>query len=119
MRLGGHVNGYLFIRQYAHDWAATPSASFELRRDDVIGPRPRPGLEEIRSALERTAAFVRQAPAFWADISDYWAEHAVNEIVPQEEADSKTDVTVPSGHRFACGYFRLEPDQALVVRPER
>lgn len=106
---------YLFIRQYAHDWASTRSASFQLHRDDVPGPRPPLRLDEICTALERTADFVQQAPAFWADISDYWAEHAVNRIVPQQEADAKTDITVPSGHRFACGYFQLEPDQGLVV----
>ena len=106
---------YLFIRQYAHDWRETRSATFELRREDATGSPPSLGLDEIRVALERTAAYVQQAPPFWADISDYWAEHALNEIVPQAEADSKTDITVPSGHRFACGYFRLESDQALVV----
>lgn len=106
---------YLFIRQYAHDWSTTRSATFHLRREDASGPRPPLALGEVRSALERTAAFVQHAPAFWADISDYWSERAVNRIVPQEDADAKTNITVPSGHRFACGYFRLEADQALVV----
>lgn len=107
---------YLLIREYSHDWSATRGGSFTIRRDDVSGPRPPLGLEQIRTALERTAAFVQRGPAFWADISDYWAGHAVNRVVPQVDADEKTEIAAPSGHRFACGYFRLEPDEALVVR---
>ena len=107
---------YVFIRQYAHDWSETVSGSFELDRLDSTGPRAPITLDHVQEALERTARFVQSAPALWTGISDYWAENAVNEIVAQEEASSDTDITVPSGHRFACGYFELEADEALVVR---
>ncbi len=107
----------VFIREYAHDWSRTRGARLELVRADASpGLRPPLTLEEITDALERTARFVETAPATWADISDYWAGTAKNRIVPQEGASSDTDIVVPSGHRFACGYFELEPDEALVVR---
>ncbi len=106
----------LFIRQYAHDWRETTSATYAIRREGVTAPPLPLRLERVRRALERTASYVRRAPPFWAGISDYWASTAVNRIVPQESADERTDVTVPTGHRFACGYFRLEPDEALELR---
>jgi hypothetical protein len=107
---------YLFIRQYTHDWEDTRPARLELVREDVAGPRPPLGLEEVHRALERTAAFLKEQPGFWADVSDYWAANAVNVIVDQGQTDSKTDITVPTGHRFACGWFQLEPDEALEIR---
>ena len=109
---------YVFIRQYAHDWSETASGTFEILRTDSPTPSGPLGMEQVRVALERTATFVQSAPALWAGISDYWADHAVNQIVPQEAASSDTDITVPSGHRFACGYFRLAADEALVVQFE-
>lgn len=106
----------LFIRQYAEDWSKTESASYAIEREDVAGAPPPLTLARLTEGLERTARFVATAPPFWAAISDYWKGHAVNRILPQEDADSRTDVTVPSGHRFACGYFRLAPDEALEIR---
>ncbi len=106
----------LFIRQYAHDWSATTSASYAIRREGAAEAPAPLELARVRDALERTAAYVRAAPLFWAGISDYWARSAVNVIVPQDSADDRTDVTVPTGHRFACGWFQLEPDEALEVR---
>lgn len=105
----------LFIRQYAHDWSSTTSATYAIRREGARGHPPPLTLARVQDALERTASYVREAPLFWAGISDYWARTAVNRIVPQETADDRTDVTVPSGHRFACGWFELGPDEALVV----
>jgi hypothetical protein len=106
----------VFVRQYAHDWETTRSATFAIEREGANGRRPPITLAHVERALERTAAYVRSAPPFWAGISQYWSSHAENEIVAQEDADSRTDITVPTGHRFACGYFRLEPDEALEVR---
>jgi hypothetical protein len=106
---------YLFIRQYAHDWSTTERGTFEIEREGASGYRKPLTLDEIRAALERTSAFVQQAPAVWSGISDYWAGYASNQIVTQETAASDTDIVVPSGHRFACGYFRLEPDEAVVI----
>jgi hypothetical protein len=106
---------YLFIREYAHDWSKLRPGSFTIARSDVSLPKPPLELSAIRRALSDAANFVRSAPPFWAGISEYWAGFAVNQIVHQEQADSATDITVPSGHRFACGYFRLEPGDALHV----
>jgi hypothetical protein len=107
----------LFVRQYAHDWEATQSATYEIEYEPGTPRSPRPPLSmaELEDGLARTANFVATAPPFWAAVSEYWKGYAVNKIVPQEAADSSTDITVPSGHRFACGYFMLEPDEALVI----
>lgn len=105
----------LFIRQYAPDWSQTESASYEIECEGETGTRPALTLDGLMEGLERTAAFVTTAPPFWAGISDYWKEQPVNEIMPQQEADSKTDITVPSGHRFAVGYFACAFDEAIVI----
>lgn len=107
---------YLMIRQYAHDWSDLVPGRFAIELEGGSPPRPPLGLGEIRRALRETAGFLHRAPEFWASISDYWAGRAVNCFLPQLEADRRTDVAPPSGHQFSCGYFRLEPDQALLVR---
>ena len=86
-----------------------------MHREGAAAAKSPLDLAALRRGLEGTAHFIATAPPFWAAVSDYWAGYSVNQIVPQEEADSKTDITVPSGHRFACGWYELEPDQALVV----
>jgi hypothetical protein len=107
---------YVMIRQYAHDWSGVEPGRFEIEL--VGGERERPPLadEAARRALRETAAFVRSASGFWASISDYWAGRAPNRFLPQLEADRRTDVAPPSGHQFSCGWFRLAPDEALLVR---
>ncbi|MCP4903556.1 MAG: DUF1214 domain-containing protein [bacterium] len=78
-------------------------------------------LERVREALADTVAFTRGASEIWAGISDYWSGFAVNRLVPQLDADARTDIAPPSGHHFSCGYFRIEPDEALLLRfdPDR
>lgn len=107
---------YLMIRQYAHDWSGTLPGRFAIELVGAEPERPPLGMDEIRRALRDTASFVRTAPEFWASISDYWAGRAPNRFLPQLEADRRTDVAPPSGHQFSCGYFRLEPELALLVR---
>jgi hypothetical protein len=107
---------YMMIRQYAHDWSGLTPGRFAIEPEGGDPGRPPLGMEEIRRALRDTAAFLRSAPEFWASISDYWAERAPNQFLSQLEADRRTDVAPPSGHQFSCGYFRLEPDEALLVR---
>lgn len=137
---------YLMIREYAHDWRTTRAGSFEIRREPASGaPRPL-GLEAARAGLARAAEFVARATSFWASLSDHWAGLAPNrfvftprgggtqlrrlddrgreipqpgwERVPQIDADARTEVAPPAGHQFSCGWFRLEEDEALVVRFE-
>ena len=105
----------LFLRQYAHDWSGLEPASYEIACIDASEVRPPVTLDTMREAFERTATFVATAPPFWAGISEYWRGHAVNEIVPQVDADDRTDVTEPTGHRFACGYYELAEHEALEI----
>lgn len=106
---------YVFIRQYAHDWSRTEEAVLRITREDSPSRVAPLDLLTLGRALEGTSRFVSTAPPFWAAISDYWVGYSVNQIVRQDQADSKTDITVPSGHTFACGWYQLEPDEALLV----
>jgi hypothetical protein len=105
---------YLMIRQYAHDWSSLTPSLFTILAEQPGEVVPL-SLEKISANLLETARFVREQPPFWANISDYWQANFVNCFQPQLQADSKTDIAPPSGHHFSCGYFRLEPDQALQV----
>src|SRR3990172_3735157 len=106
----------MMIRKYAHEWSGLAPGRFSIELEGGDADRPPLGMDEIRRALRETAGFVRRAPEFWASLSDYWADRAPNRFLPQLEADRRTDVAPPSGHQFSCGYFRLEPHEALLVR---
>jgi len=105
---------YVMVRQYAPDWSRLTPGRFEITRDDAL-PAPPFDLGQIRDGLERTAAFANGNPRIWAEISDYWANFAVNRFVSQVDADARTDIAPPSGHHFSCGYFDLPEDRALVI----
>ncbi len=105
----------LFIRQYAHDWAKTESARFEIEREGAVDDRAPLALAEIRSGLARTATFVDRAAHFWNDIvaRRAAAEPNVFYVIPADPDPKRP--TMPVGHRFAAGYFRLVPGEALIV----
>jgi len=106
---------YTMIRQYAPDWSELAPGRFRIEREGPVEPARPFSLEDIRVGLERTADWTAGTPPIWAEISDYWKGFAVNRFVPQVDADRATDIAPPSGHHFCCGYFELEPDEALVV----
>jgi hypothetical protein len=105
----------LYIRQYSHDWAETESATFEIRREGAARERAPLRLDEVRDGLIRTAAFVDRAAHFWTAIVDRRAaaEPNVFYVIPADPDPQRP--TMPVGHRFAAGYFRLAPDEALEV----
>lgn len=107
---------YLFIRQYAHDWARTEPASLVLEPADgsraVAGAEPPLGLEVIERRLQRAATFVHEAGAAWARLVDATRQGPPNVLHPVAEPD---DLTLPSGHRFAFGHFDIADHEALVV----
>ena len=107
---------YLMIRQYAPDWSGCEVGVFQIAcSDEVAAPGPL-SLDAIRAGLTETVAFTKNASNIWAGISDYWAAHAVNRFEAELGVDARTDIAPPSGHHFSCGYFRIQPDEALVVK---
>jgi hypothetical protein len=106
----------LYIRQYAHDWSRTQSASFEIAREDEVAPESPLRLDDIRAGLSRTAAFVDRAVHFWAAIVDRRATAPPNVFFEIPVDPDPNRPTMPVGHRFAAGYFRLAEDEALEVR---
>jgi len=105
----------IYIRQYAHDWSRTQSATFEIRKEGAPD-RPRPlTLDVVRSGLQRTATFVDKAALLWAGIVDRRASAELNVFheIPVTPDPSRPEM--PIGHRFSSGYFRFAPDEALVV----
>jgi hypothetical protein len=106
----------LFIRQYSHDWSKTESASFEIVREGEVAPEVPLRVEEVRAGLSRAASFVDRAVHFWAEIVDRRAAAPPNVFFEIPEDPDPKRPTMPVGHRFAAGYFRLAEDEALEVR---
>ncbi len=104
---------YVFIRQYAHDWAEVEPASLTL---EVVGGGPAGRtpltLAATERGLQRTARFVGDAAAAWAAVVDNARRGPANAFnaVPDD-----MDMTLPSGHRFSFGHFDLADDEALLV----
>ncbi|HMV71326.1 MAG TPA: DUF1214 domain-containing protein [Pseudomonadales bacterium] len=106
----------LFIRQYAHDWSKTRGATFDIEQLGASGDRPPLTIAEVRHALERTSAYVSRSVNIWAAIVDQRRAAEPNRFfVFEVEQDPDESPEMPIGHRFSSGYFRLEPDQALLV----
>jgi hypothetical protein len=111
----------LYIRQYAHDWSQTQGATFDIQQLGALqqngGERPSLSLDEVRTALERTAAYVNRSINIWAEIVDYRRSAPPNQffIYEQEVEDPDDSPEMPTGHRFSSGYYRLAEDEALLV----
>src|SRR5690606_24578552 len=104
----------IYIRQYAHDWSRTAGATFHIREAGAEGLRPNVTLEQVMTALPRTADYVARSTAIWAAIVDRARQAPVNRFTPFVEDEPSPEM--PTGHRFSSGHFRLEEDEALEVR---
>ena len=106
--------GYVFIRQYAHDWSQTTPASLSIERID--GPDSRASepatTASVTDGLLRAARFVADAADAWATIVDGNRTAPANVLHPVPE---DLDLTMPSGHRFASGHFDLAEDESITV----
>lgn len=103
----------LYIRQYAHDWSETRGATFAIRREGAAAVRSPLTLGRVRAGLAATASFVDRAAYFWAEMVDRRATAPPNVFFEIRLSPDLPEM--PTGHRFAAGYFRLAPDEALLV----
>ncbi len=105
----------LYIRQYAHGWGSAESATFDLRKEGA-GPQRAPlKLDAVLRGLTRTAAFVDHAVHFWAGIVDRRTATEPNVFHEIPVTPDPGRPTMPAGHRFSSGYFRLAADEALLA----
>lgn len=106
----------LYVRQYAHDWSLAEPATFEIEREGGAPPRAPLRVDEVREGLLRTADFVDRAVHFWAGIVERRAAAPANVFFEIPADPDPLRPTMPAGHRFAAGYFRLAEGESLVVR---
>lgn len=106
----------VFIRQYAHDWSRTQGATFTIECIGASGDRPPLTIAEVGHAMQRTSAYVARSVNIWAAIVDQRRAAEPNRFfVFEVEQDPDESPEMPTGHRFSSGYFRLAPNQALLV----
>lgn len=106
---------YMMIRQYAADWNGLTEGRFTIEETSDEGKDTQPTMESMSEALDAASQFAARASQFWGGLSDYWEDFCLNRFIAEQDADERTDVAAPSGHQFTCGYFRVEPDEALVI----
>lgn len=107
---------YTMIRQYAADWTGVTEGRFSIEETSAVGKDTPPTVERMADGLEAASRFATRASQFWGGLSDYWADLCLNRFIAEQDADERTDVAAPSGHQFTCGYFRVQPDEALLIR---
>ena len=107
---------YMMIRQYAADWTGLVEGRFSIEETTGEGRDAAPTMDGMVESLQAASRFATRASQFWGGLSDYWADFCLNRFIAEQDADERTDVAAPSGHQFTCGYFRVEPDEALVIR---
>ncbi len=106
----------VFIRQYTHDWSKTQGASFAIECLDAAGDRAPLTLAEVSDALVRTSTYVARSVNIWAAIVDQRRAAEPNRFfVFETEQDPDESPEMPTGHRFSSGYFRIAPDEALLI----
>ena len=106
----------------ATDWSMRPTSA-QLRDRlpiGVDGPRrPRSPSRRVEAGPRAHGGLhpARGSALLDGDLRVLARGHAVNQVVlPRRRRTSRTDITVPSAHRFACGYWDLAPDEALEIR---
>ena len=103
---------YIFIRQYAHDWASTQKASFNIRNLNNRSVPPPLSTETMRERLLGVSRFV-------SAIAQQWTKQVkVIRLVPANRllrAPEGMGQAIPTGHHFASGNFKLKRDDALVI----
>jgi len=103
---------YLLIRQYAHRWHETESATFKINKIAGVGTARALTVDLAASELLRASAVVRQLAYTYAGLVDRGMQSRANtlRVLPHN-----IDVSLPSGHRYATGWFKLEENEVLML----
>lgn len=107
---------WMLTRQYSVAIAEVEPARFRIEPLDTHALRPPLTLDEIDAALSGSVAFADGLVRHWTAISALLTSGEVNKISAVDTSAARTDgEAMPTGHRFATGGFRLEPDEAWLI----
>jgi hypothetical protein len=107
---------YVLLRQYLYDWDRDSTGWFAIERIGNEGRAPEPiGPELVAGALERAGEWVDRSLVYWKDyVEDARAAETDNQLGKPANVHG-----APHAIRYGNGFFRLAPDQALVVEFDR
>jgi hypothetical protein len=99
------------IREYYLDWQADEPAMFTIECLDEDGPAARVTAEELSARFAATAASVEHSMSYWKDyLLDARAGGVDNTFAPSQRVAKGLALA-----RYAFCFWRLDPDEALVV----
>jgi len=103
---------YIYIRNYSLDWTRDTAATFTITADDITELPAPLSLDAIDHGLDGAQRYVREVSRAFAATIGWNKERATNTLVPIDPAQP---TSMPGGHLLACGYFALQPGEALTV----
>lgn len=102
----------LSSRRYLRDPRTARPHALRIRRIDQA-PRIRPlGATELATGVELAASFARYNMTLWSQWADRTRAEKLNRLAPLADAG---DIYTPQGHSYLNGYWRVGPDEVLVV----
>jgi hypothetical protein len=101
----------VFIRQYAHDWSATPPAR-DLYLEPLDAPKAVSYDARVARGLADAPGYVENHLGIYHKLITGQRARGTNAMydVPRDTAS-----TLPAGHHYIAGNFELGPDQAMVL----
>ncbi len=110
----------VIARQFFYDWERERPASFVIERIDAgprLPPRPVPP-GGIAAQLRALGRFVRENGAWWAEVAQAKREQAPNRFPDDGGGLGAVASAAQRYQAFGIGYFRLRPDEALLIEVE-
>ncbi len=102
------------VREYYFDWRAEEPATFVISCLDEASPAPRVTALELVARFGATAASVEHSMAYWNDyLRAARADGVDNQFAPSQRLSKGLALA-----RYAFCFWRLGPDEALVVDVE-
>lgn len=102
----------VFVRQTFHDWEHERPLHLALEREDAAPPPPTLSVDAVNTALELIPAFVEFQAERWLRNTLEARARGENVLPLPEETP---DIAGLTGQRYAQGFYRVPPGQALLV----
>lgn len=103
---------YLLIRQYAHTWQDTETATFNIEKISGPGQPRNMTVDLVADELLRASTVVRQLAYTYVALVDKGMQAAPNQL---RTLPHNIDVSLPLGHRYATGWFELKEGESLLL----
>lgn len=102
------------VRQFFSDWESEEPMRAQIDRVGGTGPPPELSPERVADALGRSAQWLKDSVAYWADRIELWKKQP-NQFLSYRQLDDNPIDATPGGEPL-ISYWQLPADEALIVR---